>query len=564
MLNVTKSLPDGRHRLELASELGLSVVRLGVSWANMEPEKGIHQDYYWNTLQSILDRAESLDIQVILVVAETPCWASSDPAKRCGDGTQAPSYINAYPPVNTQDYANIMRDLVKRFGRQTMAWEIWNEPNIGHFWRGHLQRRFIGFWPEAEIGDAFLSEPQAALAYTKLLKQGYAAIKEVDKNAIVLGGSLASMDTYYLNAMYQAGAKGSFDGLSIHPYSGLRPDGLVDWINQCSEPPWCFDEGVAKVRDLMVNVYQDDKPLWFTEFGMTTYSGRGGISEQRQAEYLTQVSKRISNWDFVKVAIWFNLVSTGENNSEGHFGLFSPTLQRKPAANIMASLTRAQVVPSIPVPGYPNITLNNQRPRFYWDAVASATSYFVWVNEYGVPSSGSDDNPGVIRRTLSSTQAQCSSGGVCSFAPAFDLAYGGGQWWVTVNRAVGTQQVSAGTRFTINSNGNHDSDGDGIINAQDNCIYHANTSQLDSDFDGYGNQCDGDFNNDGWIDHADEDFMRTRLGSADITTDLNLDGWVNFDDQVILNSMLNTTPGFSCCAGDTPEGVWIGKTYGSN
>lgn len=51
--------------------------------------------------------------------------------------------------------------------------------------------------------------------------------------------------------------------------------------------------------------------------------------------------------------------------------------------------------------------------------------------------------------------------------------------------------------------GSADSDGDGVINSNDNCPDAANPSQADMDFDGLGNTCDADDDIDGVVDTVD-------------------------------------------------------------
>lgn len=88
-----------------------------------------------------------------------------------------------------------------------------------------------------------------------------------------------------------------------------------------------------------------------------------------------------------------------------------------------------------------------------------------------------------------------------------------------------------------------DADGDGIPYCRDNCTAVANSDQRDTDGDGYGNQCDADFNNDGVVNFADLASFRARFGSTDPDADLNGDGAVNFADLAIFRSLFGQPPG---------------------
>mgnify|MGYP003572524396 CR=1 FL=1 len=48
-----------------------------------------------------------------------------------------------------------------------------------------------------------------------------------------------------------------------------------------------------------------------------------------------------------------------------------------------------------------------------------------------------------------------------------------------------------------------DTDGDGVQDNIDNCLTEGNADQRDTDLDGYGNACDGDFNQDGIVGGPD-------------------------------------------------------------
>lgn len=91
-----------------------------------------------------------------------------------------------------------------------------------------------------------------------------------------------------------------------------------------------------------------------------------------------------------------------------------------------------------------------------------------------------------------------------------------------------------------------DTDGDLLPDTIDNCTLVANTDQQDNDFDGYGNHCDGDFNNNGIVDSSDEDYFLHMLNdpfSIFWEADLNLDGSVDSEDYVIFSGFVGFPPG---------------------
>jgi hypothetical protein len=79
-----------------------------------------------------------------------------------------------------------------------------------------------------------------------------------------------------------------------------------------------------------------------------------------------------------------------------------------------------------------------------------------------------------------------------------------------------------------------DRDGDGIHDRSDSCLLVPNANACDTDRDGYGNQCDGDFDQNGAVDAFDfgmyfiPDFTTQR--DAGTGTDANCDGAVNAVD----------------------------------
>jgi hypothetical protein len=285
--------------LALAAREGASVVRIDVHWSWLEfAGPGIATWYQpqLTALDRFLAEAARLHIAVMATVLDTPCWAAVSPASRCGDPA---TFAGNHPPLTPAVFARFLRRLVAHVGTRIQYYEIWNEPNIAHFWRA----------------------PNPA-AYTRLLKAAYITIKRANPSAMVLGGATSGADLSFIERMYRAGAKGFFDGLSIHPYSGQRAPDV------CTAPRRSFECGVEAVHRLMLQ-YGDLRPIWLTEFGVSL--GRG-IDPAGQAAYVSSAFSCISRWPYVEGALWYELYDDPSGHDGEHFGLFDGRLDPRPSA----------------------------------------------------------------------------------------------------------------------------------------------------------------------------------------------------------------------------------------
>lgn len=298
--------------LELASEVGTSVVRVDIHWEWFEylgPGSGPWDASQLQELVAFVDEAARRHIRVLATVHDTPCWASSEPGRICPPAK--PHYHPSYPPRNPQDYANFLKRVIAHVRNKIQYYEIWNEPNISRFW----------------------AHPNPAV-YTRLLKAAYRAIKSRAPSAQVLAGAMSRADVHFLNGMYAAGAKGHFDALSVHPYSDERPP------DDCSTPERSFACGVERIRRAMLD-RGDSRPIWLTEFGVQTSEG---VSVAAQADYVTRALSLIKGWSYVQGALWYELYDDPTGHDRERYGLFGQDLSPKPAATVFASSARAEQV----------------------------------------------------------------------------------------------------------------------------------------------------------------------------------------------------------------------------
>ena len=162
--------------------------------------------------------------------------------------------VSTTPPPHDL-WANYVAQTVGRYKDRVRVWEVWNEPNMPHFWSGSKEQ------------------------YAQLLAVTYDTIKRVDPTATVLGPAITGVDEDWLNAM----PWDKMDGLAIHIY--VPPASLND------QGYSYYDQGLPNLQRVLER--RGQKPVWITEFGFS--SGHGAEpwyvgDEAAQARYLVQQS----------------------------------------------------------------------------------------------------------------------------------------------------------------------------------------------------------------------------------------------------------------------------------
>jgi hypothetical protein len=452
--NVAAQVTGEPDRTNLLQQVGAKVVRIPISWHLMEGSaKGQTPQWFWDRLDADIAAALRIGVKPVVEMGNSPCWASSAPNKRCND----PNYNDyiTYPPTNPNDYGDAMARLVRRYGNRVYAWEIWNEPNLVQNWKP------LGPRPAAQndLFNTFVSL-EGARRYAELVKATYPKMKAASSSAIVLAGAMAASDVDYLNTLYASGIKGFFDAFSMHPYTApypvsqgdpkygreYGPDECFPDIDPKTSKFWCVKAGVEAIRNAML-AKGDNKAIWLTEFGFSSTIDWNGSRLDGQAANLRKAVQLIKGWDFVPVALWYQLVDRYNNDDrEGRFGLFTTGLTAKPSATAFRESIAQSPGTTLgkPVPISPKGPILTTRPTYQWRPAAGATQYFLWVNQYGT----TPNVPGKVQATVTPAQANCSAT-ECRFQPTTTLAKGAAEWWVTAIGANGARVLSDGAAFTM-------------------------------------------------------------------------------------------------------------------
>jgi hypothetical protein len=323
-------------------------------WKQMEPVRGRFVPGHYDVLIGDAARA---GMRVLPVLTAPPVWASSR--------TPSDTARGLYPPRDPAQMAAFAARVVSRWGRggsfwrehpeipyrPVTAWQIWNEPN------------FPFFWPHG---------PNAG-EYTALLRAVSPAIKSADPQAEVVTAGLADSSLGirlkpYVEAMYAAGARGSFDTLAVHPYA-RAPKAAVAILREARK---------------VMNAHGDPAALRATEVGWATAGRRSSLTvgERAQARsinttltHLARLRRKLG----LRGVVYYDLQDStpdSRNLWPAHAGLLRLDGSRKPGwfafRNTVAALVRTR--PRLPVIRVRRSVVLSRRWAFRAQLICPATA----------------------------------------------------------------------------------------------------------------------------------------------------------------------------------------------
>lgn len=329
------SSADITRQLDMLAATGSDSGRLDVAWSSLQDQgPSTFASWYVSKLDTVVAGASARGIKLVLTLLETPCWASSAPEtlKQSCSGAYWDRGVTHYPPTRASDYAAAARFIAERYGSRIAALEVWNEPN----------------WFNGTTTPNLVSSDMPS-AYVALLKPAYTAVKAVAPDLPVLAAAMSFSDVPFLQALYARGARGFYDGISVHPYNEWRPVGAPH------DPAWAkydFVQGLTALHEAMVKA-GDTTPVWITEVGWTSCASTGGtdrwcVTEQQQADYIPGAFTVAATWPWVRSVIVYNLRSKSgpATGTESNFGLVNHDYSVKPAlAAFTAAVTALRSAP---------------------------------------------------------------------------------------------------------------------------------------------------------------------------------------------------------------------------
>ena len=194
---------------------------------------------------------------------------------------------------------------VARFRGRGILWEIYNEPNLGHFWK---------------------PAPDSS-AYVALVRATAAAIQAVAPGETIIGPASSGVDLGFLEDCFKHGLLEHLDAVTVHPYRHHEPESVL--------------EDYRRLRALIARYAPAGKdiPILCGEWGYS--SAWDGFDEHKQALmlsrlFLTNTAARIP------LTVWYDWRNDGVSAAEPehNFGLLAQNGSPKPAWRAASTLAR--------------------------------------------------------------------------------------------------------------------------------------------------------------------------------------------------------------------------------
>lgn len=335
---------DIERTLDAMQSLGVKNVRIGIFWADVEAEEGV---FKWENIDRMVEAADRRGMGILGTVLYTPPWAGA------AQPPEETAWISHPDPVK---FGTFVSEVAEKYSGRISAYEIWNEPTANLFW-----------------------DPVDPAAYTRMLQEGYEAIKLADPSAVVIAGSVVAGPTRpdgstmspvdFLAGMYDAGAQGYFDAFSYHPYLYSMP-----FSGGQGQPHFDYPiEQLDQLRALMIEKGDGDIKVWITEYGQptTTLDGNVVLTQEQQAAFIEDLLRTWQNIDGAGPVFIYQTRDTepGSLDPDKNLGLFDHDWQPKLAADVLADLIK-ELRPTTAQPVNPLAAFFQQIVRAVGQAVA--------------------------------------------------------------------------------------------------------------------------------------------------------------------------------------------------
>jgi polysaccharide biosynthesis protein PslG len=282
---------------------GGTVIREGITWRVLQPTpRGDPSTWDWSTFDAVYTQAVAAGLRPVFTFRNAPCWAAPAPCRPNAPNSVAPDFVD--------EYAHAAAQIALRYP-QSLAIEIWFEPNSDMFWGGPADP--AGF--SALVGaaaEAIHATGTGVSVYSGGLAPGSAA------------GDKIEFGSFLSQALDAGGVQGA-DAIGFHAVTEtpFTPgDQLTNgYLGRLRAQLQTMNTALAD--------HGTSKPIVLTQLSYS--SAPGFYTEAQQAEALVSSYELVGRIVEVPVVIVARLLDNGDGSKVQGFGVLRSDRSPKPA-----------------------------------------------------------------------------------------------------------------------------------------------------------------------------------------------------------------------------------------
>jgi len=253
----------------------------GTTWAELNPSDGV---YNWKNLDGWLEQSQTHGIHLLLTLAMTPSWASSnpnDPSCIYGPGQcDPPNDLNPDGTGTDQHWKDFVTAVAIYANGRISAWEIWNEPVHPYLWTGTFAQM------------------------VRMAQDARSIVLSIDPNAKMLtppNGAGSPDGDQWWNGYAAAGGLQYADIIALHSYVDVSCEKPADTA--------ALFKVVEHLRNILQN-YHQTQPIWNTEASWGWATRRCFTDQDMQAAVLGQFYLLHRTLGLKRI-YWYSYTNTG-------------------------------------------------------------------------------------------------------------------------------------------------------------------------------------------------------------------------------------------------------------
>ena len=265
--------------MHLAKRAGVGHLRITFSWESIETSEGVYQ--LSSSLKKVMEEIKTSGIKVMVVLGNknSSVYPDYKPYRTGSTEENFQKYL--------EKYSAFVKEMVREYDDSVESWEIYNE----------YVRDYPGYGNNAT--DAMAEA--AAKDYADILKTGYNAVKDINPEAVVVGGALEdfSVKDNFIGKLFESfDAAEYMDALSYHGYTASTDTG--------DNTTKHFD--TAQNLKKYINAAGKNYPVYLDEFNFVS---SGSLTEIDRALYNVRFLTKVKYDKSIDRVYSYNLESPG-------------------------------------------------------------------------------------------------------------------------------------------------------------------------------------------------------------------------------------------------------------